>query len=114
MASDRKIPDNPLEFITARIRSRRIFWTYHVNLRLEQRVISRETILSAVDSYEIVEMYPMDKYLPSYLVLARHRDDAFHILFATDVQYDNLRIITAYRPTLDEWHTDLRTRRKSQ
>jgi hypothetical protein len=37
-----------------------------------------------VDSYEIVESYPDDKYLPSYLVLARPAGDAIHVLFATD------------------------------
>ena len=51
------------------------------------------------------------QYLPSYLVLAEPR---FHILFATDVEGDNIRIVTAYRPDLDVWQTDLKTRRRDQ
>jgi len=45
-----------------------VFWTYHVNMRLDRRHISRDEILAAVDSYQLVEEYPDDKYLPSYLV----------------------------------------------
>ncbi len=46
----------------------------------------RETILAAVTTYQLVEAYPDDKYFPSYLILARHEADAFHVLFATDVE----------------------------
>ena len=85
-----------------------------MNLRLKGRFVSHQTILDAVDSYEIVESYPGDKYLPSYLVLARLADDAIHVLFATDVEGDNVRVVTAYRPSLDEWEDGLKTRRAPQ
>ncbi|HSY50959.1 MAG TPA: DUF4258 domain-containing protein [Thermoanaerobaculia bacterium] len=76
-------------------------------MRLEGRFISRDDILSAVDSYAIVEEYPDDKYLPSYLVLGT----GFHILFAIDMGDDNVRVVTAYRPDPDEWEPGF-TRRK--
>lgn len=85
-----------------------------MNLRLKGRFVSRQIILDAVDTYEIVESYPDDKYLPSYLVLARLAGDAIHVLFATDVEGDNVRIVTAYRPSRDEWEGDLKRRRTSQ
>ena len=91
-----------------------ILWTYHVNLRLKGRSVSRQTILDAVDSYEVVEAYPDDKYLPSYLLLARPAGDAIHVLFATDVEGDNVRVVTAYRSSPDEWEGDLKTRRPSR
>jgi len=50
------------------VRSGRLFWSYHVNMRLRERGISRETVLGSVDSYELIESYPEDKYLPSHLV----------------------------------------------
>ena len=93
------VPDDPVAFIQACVRDRRILWTYHVNLRLKGRFVPRQTILDAVDSYEIVESYPDDKYLPSYLVLARLAGNAIHVLFATDVEGDNARVVTAYRPS---------------
>ena len=83
-------------------------------MRLAGRFISRGTILAAVATYELVESYPDDKYLPSYFVLARHATEAFHVLFAVDVQGDNVRVVTAYRPDLAEWQPDLKTRRRSR
>ena len=65
----------------------------------------------AVDTYEVVEAYPDDKYLPSYLVLATTATDAFHVLFAADVAADNVRVVTSYRPGSNDWEPDLKTRR---
>jgi len=79
--------------------------------RLAGRFIPREVILAAVDTYQLVEPYPNDKYLPSYLLLARHGEEACHVLFAVDVEGDNVRVVTAYRPDGDEWQPDLKTRR---
>jgi uncharacterized protein DUF4258 len=83
-------------------------------MRLAGRFIPRELVLAAVASYELVEAYPDDKYLPSYLILARHGTDAFHVLFATDVEGDNVRVVTSYRPNPGDWQADLRTRRWHQ
>jgi hypothetical protein len=80
-------------------------------MRLKGRFIRREAVLDAVESYEIIEAYPEDKYLPSYLVLGRLAGDAFHVLFAADVEGGNVRVVTAYRPSDDEWEHDWKTRR---
>ncbi|MHB0978714.1 MAG: DUF4258 domain-containing protein [Thermoleophilia bacterium] len=85
-------------------------WTYHVNTRLEGRSVVRGVIIGAANNYEIVESYPEDKYLPSYLLLARPAGDAIHVLFAADVSGDNVRVVTAYRPGPDEGMDDLKTR----
>jgi hypothetical protein len=82
-------------------------------MRLESRFVSRDIILEAADSYELVESYPDDKYFPSYLSLARLGGDAIQVLFATDVVGDNVRVVTAYRPSPEEWEGDLKTRRRS-
>ncbi|HVT03623.1 MAG TPA: DUF4258 domain-containing protein [Thermoanaerobaculia bacterium] len=81
-----------------------------MNMRLDRRHISREEIFAAVDSYQLVEAYPDDKYLPSYLVLAA---GTFHVLFAIDTEGDNARVVTAYRPDKDEWELGF-LRRKSR
>lgn len=67
--------------------------------------------MAAVATYELVEAYSDDKYLPSYLLLARHGSEAFHVLFATDVAGDNVRVVTSYRPDPGEWQADLKARR---
>lgn len=111
MASERIIPDDPLAFIQRCIRERKIFWTYHVQMRLKGRTLSREALLQAVGTYEIIESYPEDKYLPSYLVFCRSQDGTVHVQVAADVVGDNVRIVTVYRPSADEWKPDWKTRR---
>ncbi|MGH7887159.1 MAG: DUF4258 domain-containing protein [Candidatus Binatia bacterium] len=110
--AERKILDDPIAFIRDCLAGGRILWTYHVNLRLERRFISREAIIGAVDNYELVEQYPDDKYFPSYLLVGRHDEKFFHALFATDVEDRNVRLVTAYYPDPNEWETDLKTRRR--
>ena len=78
------------------------------------RPVPREVILAAVATYDLLEAYPDDKYLPSYLVLARHGSDAFHVLFAADAEGDNVRVVTSYRPDPLEWQPDLKARRPSR
>jgi hypothetical protein len=81
-------------------------------MRWADRFIAREAILEAVGTFELVEAYPDDKYPPSYLVLGRAGTDAFHVLVAADLEGDNVRVVTACRTDPDEWHEDLKTRRR--
>ena len=53
----------------------------------------------------MIEAYPDDKYLPSYLLLGRRGD--------ASLQGKNVRVVTAYYPSHDEWEDDLKTRRIS-
>lgn len=101
-----------LGFIKFCIKRRRIRWTFHVNMRLKGRFISRDAILESIDTYEIIEEYPRDKYLQSYLVYAEYQERAIHIQIATDLKDDSVIIVTAYKPTLDKWEKDFKTRRK--
>ena len=109
--AERKLPDDPVAFIRECLQEGRILWTYHVNMRLGQRFIARETIIASAGSYEIVEAYPEDKYFPSYLLLGRVGEEVFHALFGADVDGRNVRVVTAYYPSLEEWVADLKTRR---
>ena len=81
-------------------------------MRMRERFIARVEILGAAATYEIIESNPGDKYLPSYLVHAAAGDRLFHVLFATDVEGDNVRVVTAYVPDPSEWADDLKTRRE--
>lgn len=81
-------------------------------MRLGQRSIARETIIAAAGNYEVVEAYPDDKYFPSYLLLGRLGEEKFHALFGTDVHGQNVRVVTAYYPSPEEWEVDLKTRRR--
>lgn len=113
MDLDRPIPNDPLDFIRRCISEGRILWTYHVNMRLESRSIPRTAIVSSREYYEIIEQYPQDKYLPSYLVRSEYKGKVLHILFAVDVEADRIRIITSYHPAPEEWDEGFRVRRAS-
>ena len=80
-------------------------------MRLAERSISRNEILEAVDSMEIIEEYVEKRYLPSYLLFARSDTRPLHVLIAADVTDDNVRIITAYEPDPNEWDEFLKKRR---
>jgi len=80
-------------------------------MRLKGRFISRQAIVESHLDYEIIEQYPEDKYLPSYLLRSEYQRAIFHILYAVDVEGDNVRIITAYRPDPEEWDEGFRNRR---
>ena len=112
MGAQSRVPDEPLGFIKHCIERKRTFWTYHVNMRLGERPISRAIILGVVGSFEIIEQYPDDKYFPSYLITAAYGDLVFHVQIATDVASDNIRIVTAYKPDPVKWDSEFRTRRE--
>ena len=78
-------------------------WKYNVNMRLKERFIARQAVLFSIDTYEIIESYPDDKYLPSFLIWAQYGKDIIHIHIATDFENEMVRIITAYKPTLEKW-----------
>ena len=111
MPKEQVASSDTLSFIQRSIRDGRILWTYHVNMRMRQRSIWRSTIVASIDSFEIIEGYPEDRHLPSYLILARYEGTPIHVLTAVDLPGNNVRIITAYEPDPDEWEPDLRTRR---
>jgi hypothetical protein len=110
--TERLLPDDPLGFIRQCVLEKRLLWTYHVNMRMERRSIPRELIMASTETYEVIEAYPDDKYLPSYLVWATHEGVVFHVLFATDVVNRNARVVTAYHPSIEEWDQNLKKRKE--
>jgi len=67
--------------------------------------------MESVATYEIIEEYPDDKYLPSYLIRAVGEDSIIHIHIAVDVEGDGVTVVTAYRPSSDRWDEGFRKRR---
>ena len=98
-------------FIKNCLSSGRVRWTYHVTMRLQQRALTAEMILNAIPTLEVLEAYPQDKYLPSYLVRGESGGRVFHAQIAADVEGKNIRIVTMYAPDPEEWDLDLRLRR---
>jgi hypothetical protein len=80
-------------------------------MRLEQRSLGSEMLLKGAGSLEIVESYPDDKYLPSFLVRGECEGRVFHAQIATDVEARNVRVVTMYIPAPEEWDSGFRIRR---
>jgi hypothetical protein len=59
----------------------------------------------------LIESYPDDKYLPSFLIRGESEGVVFHAQIATDLTGNNVRIVTMYLPEPDEWNNSLRGRR---
>lgn len=111
MKPNRKLPEAPLEFIRRCLDDGRVYWTYHVNMRLATRRIGRGDVRRAARHLVLVESYPEDRYMPSFLLLAQDHPGPFHLVCAADVEGGNIRIITVYRPDPAEWADDMTTRR---
>lgn len=108
---DTKIPSDPVQFVKDCIQAGRLRWTHHVTMRLSQRGLTAAALLDSVASMEVIESYPDDKYLPSYLIRAESQRRVFHVLVAVDTAADNVRIVTMYTPDPFEWTGGLRVRR---
>jgi len=83
-------------------------------MRLEQRSLGSEFLLKAAASLEVIESYPDDKYLPSFLLRGEFEGRVFHTQIATDVEARNIRVVTLYIPSPEEWDSEFRTRRRTQ
>ena len=68
-------------------------------------------LLKGAGSLEIIESYPDDKYLPSFLVRGEFKGRVFHAQIATDVEAQNVRVVTMYIPAAEEWDSEFRIRR---
>jgi hypothetical protein len=67
--------------------------------------------MKGADSLEIIESYPDDKYLPSFLLRGEAEARVFHVQIAADVPAANVRIVTMYIPAREEWDSEFRVRR---
>ena len=80
-------------------------------MRLLQRNLNGAILVEGAATLEIIESYPNDKYLPSYLLRGEHEQYVFHVQAAADVDGDNVRIVTIYKPEPEEWDAGFRIRR---
>jgi len=80
-------------------------------MRLQQRALTTEVLHDSMATLEIIEAYPQDKYLPSFLLRGDSDGSVFHVQIATDVEGENIRVVTMYIPDPDEWDQGLCCRR---
>lgn len=87
-----------------------IRWTNHVLKRLLQRSIRQADVVQAIQSGEIIEVYPDDYPYPSCLLLGTDAaGNALHVCCGRGP--NEIWMITAYHPDPEEWESDLKTRK---
>lgn len=90
-----------------------VMWTSHVSMRLHERKIYREDVENCIMHGEIIEQYPDDYPYPSCLVLGFDTGKQhLHVVIGTNGE--NLWIISAYRPDLERWEPDFKTRKEKK
>ena len=104
--------ESDLDFIKRCAREGKVYWSYHSNMRLEQRGLDRDTVFDSAGGTEIIEEYPTAKPFASCLCLGRDRDGGvLHYNVALDRPGDNIRMVTVYRPDPLKWEDGFRRRR---
>jgi len=89
-----------------------IEWQKHALEQMMERGISRETVKEVLRSGEIVEDYPDDKPYPSGLFLGWIKGEPLHVVAAFDSLTGWCFIITAYKPDVEHFESDYKTRRQ--
>ena len=89
----------------------KIFMTQHSSEHCRQRNIAKRDIRNAVMNGEIIEQYPDDFPFPSCLIhgFADNGDD-LHVVMSDETTAS--RIITAYYPSPEKWHSDFKKRKE--
>lgn len=103
--------DVDIENLRASASQGRIHWHQHALERFLERGISRVEVVSAIINGEIVEAYPVDRPYPSCLILSVEVEPV-HVVASVDPVARICHVITAYRPDLEHFEPDFKTRRK--
>jgi hypothetical protein len=89
----------------------KVQWQKHALAKMLERGISREMVKQAVVAGELIEYYPMDRPLPSCLILGGMGHETIHVVAAIEDSTGTAFVITAYFPDTKHFMSDLKTRR---
>ena len=79
-----------------------IKWTEHCSFRMFERMITRDDVIKALLTGNIIEYYPDDYPYPSCLVLGyTEKNTSLHVVCGIGKEY--LYIITTYSPDETKW-----------
>ncbi len=83
----------------------------HAAMRFRERGIKARDIRASINNGEIIEQYPEDFPYPSCLILGHSATGTpIHVVMSDNGSMG--KIITAYYPSSDKWHEDLKTRKE--
>jgi hypothetical protein len=83
--------------------------TQHLVLRMHERGIKYDEIIAVIKSGEIIEDYPDAFPCPACLILSAV---PYPLHVVCGLGHDKLFIITAYKPTTEEWTSNWKVRKE--
>jgi hypothetical protein len=90
---------------------RKVKFSSHAIQRMFERQISIANVLEAIDKGEIINSYPNDKPYPSYLSLFMIEKRPIHVVYAENLEENEIIVITVYIPDEKNWSHDFKSRR---
>jgi len=90
---------------------RSILYSEHAIKQMFAREIATEDVEMTLAEGEIIVEYPNDKPYPSLLILYFVNEMPIHVVVAKETKGDCI-VVTAYRPDIELWDTDFRTKKK--
>jgi hypothetical protein len=87
--------------ITELVESGEILISHHARVRMFERNVSTDKLITIISSGEIIEEYPDDESCPSVLIMGYVDAVAYHTVIALCT--DHIRVITVYIPEEDKW-----------
>ena len=99
------------DILQAAIENGRIEWQRHALERILERNISRQDVFNVLGTGEEIEDYANDTPFPSALLFGWKGEEPIHVVVALDSIGQQGYIITVYRPDLEHFTPDFRTRR---
>jgi len=93
------------------LKSENVTFSGHAVRRMFERAISMDDVRQALAQGEVIESYPDDTPLPSFLVLDTASGRPLHVVVAYEQSTPTCHVITVYIPNNERWQADNRTRR---
>lgn len=90
----------------------KISWSLHAVKKLRVEGLKKRGVEDSLKECIIVEDYTMEgRPLPGCLVLGFIGSVPVHSAIAIDRDFDRIFVITVYRPSLERWENDWKTRK---
>lgn len=103
-----------MELLSIAIRNENIEWQRHSLERMFERGITRDHVKQTLLSGEVIEDNQDDTPYPSALFLGWPEGRPLHAVVALEAQIPHCFVITAYRPDLEHFEPDFKTRRRHE
>ena len=92
---------NDKDRITDLIESGEILISHHARVRMFERNVSTDDLITIISLGEIIEEYPDDEPCPSVLIMGLIEAVVYHTVIV--VCTDHIRVITVYIPEENKW-----------